>query len=197
MKPRIAIFISGRGSNMEAIVHESQSGCLKDRCEIALVFSNNPAALGLKTADSYGLTILSLESRGRKREDFDTDVCRLLEPFQIDYIVLAGYMRIVSPVLVKAYHKKIINIHPADTALFRGIGAYEWAFSTGQTTTAVTVHYVDEGVDTGEVIAKHEYSIEGVTSLHELERLGLSIEHKFYSETLAKIFEQSGSRGDL
>ncbi len=180
---------------MSAIIEQNKNGRLSDKCEIVLVFSNNPSAAGLTIARNAGIAVLSLDSRGKKREDFDSEVCELLKPYKIDFIILAGYMRIVSPPLVRAYPRRIINIHPADTALFKGIGAYEWAFESGQKKNAVTVHYVDEGVDTGEVIAKREYAIEGVSSLHELESLGLTIEHEFYGETLSSIFTSFISNG--
>lgn len=184
MKKRIAIFISGRGSNMEILVRQAQNGILKNVCEVALVFSNKPQARGLAVAQKLGIETAVIPSKGRRREDFDREVAALLEPYRIDYIVLAGFMRILSPVLIKAYKNKIINIHPADTDEFQGVGAYEWAFKQKKETTKITVHFVDEGVDTGRVIAKREVDLRGAETLEEVERRGLAVEHRFYSEAL-------------
>ena len=188
MKKRIAIFISGRGSNMQAIVESAQKGVLKDYCEIALVFSNKPAAAGLEIAAQQGIKTDSIPSKGKSRERFEEEVIQLLQPMNIDFIVLAGFMRILSPVFIRAYKNRIINIHPADTAEFQGVGAYEWAFSNKKKETAVTVHFVDEGVDTGPVIAKQKVNLKGADTLEEVERRGLAVEHSFYSEALRRVF---------
>lgn len=188
MKTRIAIFISGRGSNMEAIVKETQTGILQEHCEIVLVFSNSAEAAGLAIAQSYGLPTTSIESRGKKRVDFDREVLELLEPLQLDYIVLAGYMRILSPPFVQSYRNRIVNIHPADTAAYQGAHGYEWAFENSLEMTKISVHLVDEGVDTGSVLAQREVDLRGADTLEEVKTRGLKIEHALYSEVLKKLF---------
>lgn len=187
MKKRIAIFISGRGSNMEAVLRQARDGILKDVCEVVLVFANKPDAAGLKTAAALGIETKSIPSKGKKRSEFDAQVVEMLRPYKIDFIVLAGFMRILSPLLINAYKNRIINIHPADTAEFQGIGAYKWAFEQKKHRTAVTVHFVDEGVDTGRVIGKETVDLSGADTLEEVERRGLAVEHKFYSEALLKV----------
>ena len=189
MKKRIAIFISGRGSNMEVIIKNTESGRLKDCCDIVLVFSNKKDARGLEIAKKHYIETACIESKGKNREDFDREVVKLLEPYQLDYIVLAGFMRILSPVFVRAYPKKIINIHPADTAQFKGIDAYKWAYEKGLKKTKITVHYVDEGVDTGPVIAQRDVDLTGAKTLAEVEKRGLKVEHNFYSEVLEDVFK--------
>ena len=191
MKKRIAIFISGRGSNMEAIVKNAQSGILKDCCEVALVFSNNKDARGLEIAKQLGLKTACIESKGKNREAFDREVVEFLKPYKIDYIVLAGFMRILTREIIRPYRNRIINIHPADTAQFRGLHAYEWAFNNKLEKTAITIHYVDEGVDTGPVIAQREVDLRGAKTLAEVEKRGLSVEHKFYSEVLRDLLGDS------
>lgn len=194
MKKRIAIFISGRGSNMEAILRQVQDGILKDLCEVVVVFSNKASAGGLAMARSFGVPTACIESKGKNREDFDREVLGILEPMHIDYIVLAGFMRILSPVFIRAYKNRIINIHPADTEQFKGIGAYEWAFGNKLERTKITVHFVDEGVDTGPVIAQREVDLRGAKTLEEVEKRGLAVEHAFYSEALAQLFRQSNQQ---
>ena len=190
MKARIAILISGRGSNMEAIIKSSKDGVLRDCCEVVLVLSNRTDARGLSVARSLGVKTACIESESKKRSSFDREVIDLLEPYELDYIVLAGFMRILSPTFVARYRKRIINIHPADTALYRGLHGYEWAFENRLETTKITVHYVDEGVDTGPVIAQREVDLRGAVSLDQVEARGLAVEHYFYSEQLGRIFRQ-------
>ena len=188
---KIAIFISGRGSNMEAVIREVNSGILKGIAEIVLVFSNNPDAAGLKTAADSGIRIACINSKGKKRKLFDNEVINMLEYIEFDYIILAGYMRILSENFVNTYPKRIINIHPADTIHHQGLHAYEWAFNNNLNETKITIHYVDAGVDSGEIIAQTAVDLNHVKSLKEVELRGLSVEHKFYSETLRKLFEKN------
>ncbi len=188
MKTKIAIFISGRGSNMEAILKNARDGILKEVCEPALVFSNKSTARGLATAKQFGVPTAVVENKGKKREEFDRQVLEILQPYQVEYIVLAGYMRILSPVFIRAYKNRIINIHPADTDHFQGLGAYEWAWENRLSATKITVHFVDEGVDTGPVIGKYAVDLRGCLSLEEVEKRGLAVEHQVYSQALSKVF---------
>ena len=190
MKKRIAIFISGRGSNMEAILKQVQDGILKDVCEVVLVFSNKPEAKGLETAKKFGVPTAVIPSKGKSREAFEQQVIDLLRPYNIDYVVLAGFMRILSPLFVRAYKNRIINIHPADTNQFQGVGGYRWAFENKLPETKITVHLVDEGVDTGPVIAQRSVDLRGADTLEEVEKRGLKVEHEFYSEALKKVFSE-------
>jgi len=192
-KKRIAILISGRGSNMEAIVKQTRDGILEDCCEVVLVLSNKADAKGLEVAAGLGIQVACIESKGKLRESFDQEVINYLQPFNLDYIVLAGFMRILSPVLIRNYPNRIINIHPADTREFQGVGAYEWAFENKKPYTMITVHYVDEGVDTGTVIAREKVNLESADTLEEVERRGLAVEHRFYSQVLRKVFTANGS----
>ncbi len=189
MKKRIAIFISGRGSNMDAILHEAREGILNNVCEIVLVFSNDPEAKGLVTAKKAGLVTACISSKGKKREDFDKEVIKFLEDYPVDYIVLAGYMRLLSSLFIQTFKQRIINIHPADTRAFQGVGGYDWAFENKLKKTFITVHYVDEGMDTGDIIEQREMDISDCDTLEEIETRGLALEHKMLSEVLKKIFK--------
>ncbi len=188
MKKKIAIFISGRGSNMEAIINNAKDGILRHCCDVVLVFSNKKEAKGLNIAEKLGIETLCIESKGKSRVEFDREVLVSLEPFSIDYIILAGFMRILSPLFIKVYKNKIINIHPADTRLYQGENGYKWAFENKLEFTKITIHLVDEGIDTGKIIAQQEVSLIGMSTLEEIEQKGLLAEHKFYSEVLERIF---------
>jgi phosphoribosylglycinamide formyltransferase-1 len=194
-KPRIAILISGRGSNMEAILRSTREGVLRERCQVALVFSNRAEALGLQRARELGFSTACLESSGLAREAFDSRLLALLEQHRLDFLVLAGYMRLLSPAVVRRYRGRIVNIHPADTARHQGLHGYRWAFENRLEKTYVTVHLVDEGLDTGEVLEKREVDLRGAMSEEEVERRGLEVEHRFYSEALAKLFASPGTGG--
>jgi phosphoribosylglycinamide formyltransferase-1 len=188
---RLAILLSGRGSNMLALAEAVRTGVLHGVAEIAVVFSNDPAAAGLAAATDLGLPTDSLSSKGRKREDFDREVVAILQGYQPDYIVLAGYMRVLSPVFVRAFAGRIINIHPADTHQHQGLHAYEWAFDNHLPETKITVHLVDEGLDTGPILAQRVVNLGGATTLAEVQRRGLAVEHQLYAETLASLITKN------
>lgn len=196
MKKKIAIFISGRGSNMKAIAENVKDGNLGDYCDIVLVFSNKSDAKGLETAQQMGFRTAAIESRGKKRAEFEREVIDILRPLNIDYVVLAGFMRILSPLFIREYRERIINIHPADTAQYQGAHAYEWAFENRMESTMITIHYVDEGVDTGQVIAQRVVDLKGADTLEEVEKRGLKVEHQLYSETLFNLFRSVETRGE-
>ena len=174
---------------MEAIIKNVQTGNLRDCCEIVLVFSNKQEAQGLETARQLGIKAAFIESKGKQRAEFDQEIVALLEPLQPDYLVLAGYMRLISPALIQRYRNRVINIHPADTALYQGAHAYQWAFDNKLETTKITVHFVDAGMDTGPVIAQREVDLRGAKNLAEVEQRGLRVEHVFYSEVLEKVLK--------
>ena len=186
-KARLAILLSGRGSNMLALVKAVQTGVLKDLAEVAVVFSNKPDAPGLAAAAALGCPTATLPSQGRKRTEFDAEAAALLREYQPDFVVLAGYMRILSPAFIQPFAGRILNIHPADTHQHQGLHAYEWAFDNHLTETKITVHLVDEGLDTGPILAQRPVDLRGADTLEEVERRGLAVEHELYAETLASL----------
>ncbi|WP_246558727.1 phosphoribosylglycinamide formyltransferase [Hymenobacter piscis] len=189
-RARLAILLSGRGSNMVALVQAVQQGVLQGLAEVAVVFSNVPDAPGLATAAALGCPTASLSSQGRKRAEFDAEVVDVLQQYRPDYVVLAGYMRILSPTFIRAFAGRILNIHPADTHQHQGLHAYEWAFDNHLPETKITVHLVDEGLDTGPILAQHPVDLRGAATLAEVERRGLAVEHRVYAETLAALIKQ-------
>ncbi|MCK4978940.1 MAG: phosphoribosylglycinamide formyltransferase [Candidatus Delongbacteria bacterium] len=186
---KIVILISGRGSNMQAIVRNIQSGILKDICTIQSVFSNKPNAAGLHKAIEFNIPTHVITSKGKKRTTYNAMLLDWLKKENPDFIILAGYMKILSSEIIREFPKRIINIHPADTSLHQGLHGYDWAFENKLITTKVTVHYVDDGLDTGKVIGKKDVNISDCRTIEEVEQKGLKVEHEFYSECLKKIFE--------
>ncbi|SDX84368.1 phosphoribosylglycinamide formyltransferase-1 [Hymenobacter psychrophilus] len=174
---------------MVALVTAAQTGLLRELAEVAVVFSNHPEAPGLATASALACPTASLSSQGRKRADYDAEVVKILRQYRPDYVVLAGYMRILSPTFVRAFAGRILNIHPADTHQHQGLHAYEWAFDNQLVETKITVHLVDEGLDTGPILAQQTVDLRGAETLAEVERRGLAVEHQLYAKALAALIE--------
>lgn len=181
--------ISGHGSNMKAIAENVHNGILKDLCEIAEVFSNKKKAQGLRIAQYFGLETCVIESKGKKQKAYNFLLMEYLKEQNPDFIILAGYMKILSSEIIRAFPRKIINIHPADTTKHQGLHGYEWAWKNKLSETKITVHFVDEGLDTGEIIGQRTVDLKDAESLEEMETRGLKVEHEFYSECLKNIFE--------
>ena len=188
-KIRLVVLISGRGSNMVALAQAARAGALAGRCAIAAVIASRPNAPGLTRARELGLPTLALDARALGRDAYDDALLAALEKCAADIVVLAGYMRILSPRVVARYRGRILNIHPADTARHQGLGGYTWAFAQKLPATKITVHLVDEGLDTGAVLAQREVDLRGADTLAEVERRGLAVEHDLYAEALKAFLE--------
>ena len=189
MIPEILIMISGRGSNLRAIIEQINIGILKDRCRIKEVFSNKQDAPGLKIAENSGISTHCINSKGKKRSVYDALLLEYLKKNNPDFIVLAGYMRIIPKEIIREFEGRIINIHPADTKEHQGLHGYDWAWENGLDKTKITVHFVDEGLDTGSIIDQAVVDLKGVASLEEVEQRGLAVEHEFYSRCLLEVLK--------
>ncbi len=184
-KMRVAVFVSGSGSNLQAIIDASIPSI-----EIALVFSNNPDAYALKRAENHGIPTLVVNHRDFKsREEFEGEILKHLEPLGIELIVLAGFMRILSPVLVRAYANRMINLHPALLPSFPGIHAARQAIEAGVKFTGCTVHFVDEGVDSGPIILQAVVPVEDGDDEDSLLQKIHAEEHRIYPEAIRLISE--------
>lgn len=181
----IAVFISGRGSNFLALIKNIEKGVLKN-CQISVVFSNNPNAKGLEYAENAGIKTIVIPSKNRQdRENYDKEIIKALAPYNIDLICLAGYMRIVTSELVQAYKNKIINIHPALLPSFPGLHAQKQALDYGVKVAGCTVHFVDEGMDTGAVILQKTVPVYDNDTEESLSERILEQEHIAYTEAVA------------
>ena len=188
---KIAILISGRGSNMEAIVNAINSGKLG--AKVCFVGSDNENAKGLQTAHDFGLKtlIFSYEESGGKNSSkikAEEDLLRAIHENKAEWLILAGFMRILSKKIVKQMEGKVINIHPSLLPSFKGAHAIHDALLYGVKITGVTVHFVDEFVDSGKIIAQTAVEIEEDDSLESLSERIHKIEHSLYPETLSKLF---------
>ena len=182
-KTRLAVFVSGGGTNLQAIIDADIPSV-----EIVLVFSNNPEAYALDRAKNHGIPCEVINHKGyEKREDYDRDVLSAIEPYGIELIALAGFMRILSPVFIRAYKNRIINLHPALLPSFPGINAARQALEYGVKYTGVTIHFVDEGVDTGPIILQSVVPVrDDDTEETLLERIHEE-EHRIYPEAISLV----------
>lgn len=180
---RFAVMASGFGSNLQAIINARRRGSLS--AELVLVFSDKPDANALVRARRAGIPVAHLSPREyASRHAYDEGCVDLLKKQHIDLVVLAGYMRILSPVFIRAFAGKIINIHPALLPAFKGAHAIKDAYDYGVKVTGVTVHLVDEEVDHGPVIRQAAVRIHPEDTLDSLTRRVHRLEHRIYPEVI-------------
>ena len=182
---RVAILVSGRGSNMDSILKEKNKVNLPE-AEIAVVISNKPDAPALKKAEKAGVKTLVIESKPFKgrRDEYDAELLNALKKEKIEFIVLAGFMRIITPVLIEAYPNRIINIHPALLPAFPGLHAQKQALDYGVKVSGCTVHFVDSGVDTGPIILQAVVPVLPSDTEDDLSARILKFEHRLLPKAL-------------
>ena len=184
----IAVFASGRGTNLQAIIKAVKKGEIK--ANLSLVVSDNKSAYALKRAKKAKIKTAFIDSkRFSSREDYDAEVINVLEKENIDLIVLAGFMRIISPVLIKRFPNRILNIHPALLPCFKGAHGIKDAFDYSVKVTGVTVHFIDEKMDHGPIILQQAVKIKNTDTLESLEAKIHRIEHKIYPEAIRLFVE--------
>jgi phosphoribosylglycinamide formyltransferase-1 len=182
---RLGILLSGRGSNFAAIHNNIRSGNL--RAEIAIVISNCEDAGGIAVAQERGLKTLVLPSKGRKREEHDRAVAQALQQAGADLVILAGYLRLLSPWFVQQFPGKILNIHPSLLPAFPGLEAQKQALDYGVQFSGCTVHFVDEDLDHGAIILQKAVPVLPSDDEHTLADRILAQEHIAYSEAIALV----------
>ena len=180
---KLGVLISGNGSNLQSIIDRIEKGSLK--AVIKIVISNNPDALGLKRAEKHSIPCVVLKNRDFKsKEDFDSKLIKTLKDNGVDLVVLAGFMRIISPAFLKAFTHKIMNIHPALLPSFPGLHGQKQAVDYGVKFSGCTVHFVDEGVDTGPVIIQSVVPVLDDDTEESLAARILKEEHKIYPRAI-------------
>jgi len=179
---RLAILLSGRGSNFMAIADNVAAGRIP--AEIAVVVSNRPNALGLEEAARRGLHTRMIPSKGLEREQYDRQVVEVLREKQVDLVCLAGFMRLLSPYFVSAFPNRILNIHPSLLPAFPGLDAQRQALEYGVKVTGCTVHFVDENLDAGPIIVQESIPVLDKDTPETLSARILNEEHRIYSEAI-------------
>ena len=182
---RLAILISGRGSNMVALIDAVQSGAIS-HAQVEVVVSDQSKAQGLASAAERGIETLIIERQGRSREEHDREVMEALKARDVDLVCLAGYMRILSREFIEAYRGRILNIHPSLLPSFRGLDAQKQALEKGAKISGCTVHFVDETLDGGPIIAQGEVPVLPGDTVETLSARILEQEHKLYPEAVVR-----------
>lgn len=187
-KIKTAILISGRGSNMQALIKASLDSDFP--AQIVLVLSNKADATGLKFAEQNDIATAVIEHKKfANRQDFDQKIDEVLQSYQVELVCLAGFMRILSPQLVKKWHKKMINIHPSLLPNFKGANAVLDALNAQVKITGCTTHFVSEEVDSGEIILQSQVPIASDDNLASLSAKILDQEHLIYPHSLKIVCE--------
>jgi phosphoribosylglycinamide formyltransferase-1 len=184
---RLAVLLSGRGSNFEAICDAIGDGRIAN-AEIVSVISDVPDAPGLLRAVERGLPAFPVPRGPRPRREHERDVLAILDAARPDLICLAGYMRLLSPGFIGRYRGRILNIHPALLPKFPGLDVQRRALESGELESGCTVHFVDEGTDTGPVILQRRVPILPGDTVATLSARILAEEHRAYPEAIARVF---------
>ena len=193
---KIAVLISGSGTNLQAIIDRIAAGTLD--AEIALVISSRADAYGLKRAQEAGLQTLTVDKDLYRREGgivADAVIASACRQLGVDYLVMAGYMRMVHAPILDAFPDRVVNLHPALLPSFQGAHAIQDAYERGVKVTGVTVHFANEVYDQGPIIAQRALAVEEGWTVDELEAHIHEIEHDLYPDTLQLIAEGRVSVG--
>jgi len=184
-KKNIAVLISGHGTNLQSIIDHVKVGKLK--CNLAAVISNKEDAYGLRRAKKAKIPAYFIDHKDIPREEHEKKIIEILKKYKIDLVVLAGYMRILTLYFIRQYKNRIINIHPALLPSFPGTDGYGDTFKYGCKVGGCTIHFVDEGVDTGPIILQKINPIKQNDTLESFKKRGLKLEHQAFPEAI-KLF---------
>ncbi|HCA59800.1 MAG TPA: phosphoribosylglycinamide formyltransferase [Blastocatellia bacterium] len=183
---KIGILISGRGSNMVALVDAVASGEIP-ASEVAVVISDKADVAGLAKAAERGVETLVIERNGRKREEHDAEIVAALKDRGVELVCLAGYMRLLSPLFVRAFPDRIINIHPSLLPAYPGLNVHERVIAAGEKTSGCTVHFVNEDLDAGPVILQREVPVHAGDTPETLAARILQQEHSAYVDAVREV----------
>ena len=183
-KVRIAVLVSGRGSNLQAIIDNIEKGLLSS--ELAVVISDQADAYALERALKHNIPAVPVIAKGYKdkREEYDALLIKELRERNVDLVCLAGFMRIITPVLIRAFPNRILNIHPSLLPAFPGLHVQKKALNHGVKFSGCTVHFVDEDMDTGPIIIQAVVPILDSDTEDSLSERILKQEHKIYSRAI-------------
>jgi phosphoribosylglycinamide formyltransferase-1 len=191
----IAVFASGSGSNFQAIIDAVQVGELD--AAVSLLICDQPGAFVIDRAKAAGIPTFVFKAKDyRSKEEYEKKISLLLQERDVDFVVLAGYMRLIGPILLTAYKGRIVNIHPSLLPLFPGKDAIGQALVQKAKWSGVTVHFVDEGMDTGPIIAQERVRLDEFETREGLQAKIQSIEHKLYPAILKTLLTQGGDIND-
>ena len=184
---KLGILISGEGTNLQAIVDAIGRGEL--RADVSVVISNKPEAGGLERARRHGIAVEVISHRGKPREQFDAELVTALQAHEVELVVCAGFMRLLSPVMVRAFPHRIMNIHPALCPAFPGVNAQQAACDYGVRFTGCTVFFVTEGIDDGPIIIQAVVPVNPEDDAAAVAQRIHEQEHRIYPEAI-RLYQQ-------
>ncbi len=188
-KKKLAVLASGNGTNLEAIIGATRNP--KFPAIVRVVLSDQKDAFALERARRHKIAAVFIDPKKfESRQAYDQMLVTTLKEYKIDFVILAGFMRILSPNFIKLFSNKILNIHPALLPQFRGLNAVERALKAGVRETGVTIHFVDEGVDTGPIVIQERIPIQKKDTLDLLLKRVHKLEHSLYPKAIQSVICQ-------
>ena len=186
-RPNIGVLVSGRGSNLQALIDAAAQGTLGG--EVAVVICNVAGAGGMEKARAAGIPAHFIDHTGRPREEHDREMLAVLRAHDVSLVCLAGYMRLLSSAFIAALPGRILNVHPSLLPAFPGREAARQAFDHGVKVTGATVHFVDEGLDSGPIVLQEAVAVEDDDTPATLAARILAAEHRIYPEAVRLVLE--------
>jgi phosphoribosylglycinamide formyltransferase-1 len=183
----VAVLLSGSGSNLAALLEGLRQTGSGARC--AVVVSNKPDAYGLVRAAQANVPTALIDHRGKSRAAMEAELVALLQAFEVDWVLLAGFMRVLGPTFLDAFPGRVVNIHPSLLPAFPGLHAQRQAWAAGVRVSGATVHFVDAGMDTGPIIAQGVVALRPGDSEEQVQQRILVMEHRVYPLVLRLIAE--------
>jgi phosphoribosylglycinamide formyltransferase-1 len=191
---KIAVFASGTGSNFSAIIESINSKKINN-VEVVLLVSDRPEALAVQKASDGRIPVFTFLAKDYpNKQAYEEEILEKLTQLEVEFIVLAGYMRLLGHVLLQAFDRKIINVHPSLLPAFTGKDAIGQALDYGVKVTGVTVHYVDEGMDTGPIIAQRTVTIDSDETRETLIKKIQELEHRLLPEVIQRLANREAAR---
>ncbi|GAA0316123.1 phosphoribosylglycinamide formyltransferase [Oceanobacillus oncorhynchi subsp. oncorhynchi] len=185
MKQRVSVFASGTGSNFDAMMLDE-----KIASSIVLLVCDKPGAAVIKKAQGYGVeTLVAEPKRYASKQEYEKVIAEKLQDLEVEWIFLAGYMRLIGETLLSQYESRIVNIHPSLLPDFPGKDAIGQAYRAGVSKTGVTIHYVDEGMDTGPIIAQEEIERLPEETEEQLKTRIQAVEHRLYPNVINQLMQ--------
>lgn len=187
---RLAVFASGSGSNFQALLNAVEGNRLD--ADLSLLVCDQPKARVIERAQSHHVPCFTFSAKEyESKEAFEQEILKKLQEYNIDFVILAGYMRLIGSTLLESYGGKIINIHPSLLPSFPGKDAVGQALEAGVKVTGVTIHYVDAGMDTGPIIAQEAIEVSETDTRESLQAKIQRVEHRLYVDTVNNIMQST------
>ena len=191
---KLAVLISGGGSNLQSIIDSTKNGVLKDIAKVVVVISDNPSAYGLTRAKNENIKAVALDYKNTDKKEYNDTVYKFIKESEADLICLAGYLKKIPENIVNEYKSRILNIHPALLPKFGGKGMYghfvhEAVVKAKEKKSGATVHFADENYDTGSIVIQKEVPVYEADTADDVAKRVLVVEHEIFPKAIKKVIE--------